>query len=328
MLKESKEVFFILEAGGLVGLGHLNRCIALASKLKLYNNVKISFLMVSQNEFSLDYSHFFYKKLDDALIKAKQLKNTKIVLDTYNLSVKEIEQLNSSNNEIYLIDDLVFRQPIGVSIINPSLLDNTHRFDLPQDKVISGNRYILLRDGIRKRQRPNANSNVFLYLGGVIEFSKVNNLVKILATQFPNLNINLIITTNISVREKQSLINLASTIKLHKNLESEEISNLIELCAFGIIAAGQIIHEFIYLSKPFIAIYTASNQENNVIALKKIQNELIVIELVQIEQKIVDGIFKMLNSQFRQKIIESFEDIIDGRGSQRVADFIMDKHND
>lgn len=328
MSVEFKEVIFILEAGGLIGLGHLNRCNAIASRLKLSYNAKISFLIVSQKEFFFDYPHVFYKDLNDAIIKAKTLQNVRLVIDTYNLSVETIDQLNQFNNEIYLIDDLITNPCRGINIINPSLVDNSDRYNLIQNRVLSGNQFILLRDGIKKRLTPSSVSNVFLYMGGFIELSTISYVINTIVNQFPFLEINVVLSTNINDLERKSLMRSSSNIKLHNNLRSKEISELIELCTFGIIAAGQIIHEFIYLSKPFIAIYSANNQKNNIIALNKIHEELIVIELAQIKHKILEGILSMVNFDYRQKVIESFQGLIDGRGSQRVADFIMDNYND
>lgn len=326
---EVKQVCFILEAGGDIGWGHLNRCIALALKINNLAATKVSFLIVTQEIINIDFKTIRFKNLNELFNKISTIKNTKVIIDSYNITIETINQLNNYNNDIYIIDDLLSDQPNGVSIINPSLTNNYDKYSLTHDRVISGSRYVLLREGIKRSPNAHMNeSNIFIYLGGATGFLEIDRLIRLIIRFFPKLEIDCVVNNNITGQEKSELESLNNKVNIYSDLTSENISNLIESCVFGIIAAGQIIYEFMLLHRAFIAIYTASNQKNNIDSLKTLQNSLIIIELDQIEKNIIEGIYSMMRFDFRKKIIDSFVGLVDEKGSQRVAEFIMGNNND
>ena len=136
-----------------------------------------------------------------------------------------------------------------------------------------GSDYTLIRDEFKKikKKRKKAPSrkkqHLFVAIGGA-DHSNINIKILKALLSFKHFCIDVVTTT-----ANKNLDLLKRYVKDHKNIHlhvnSTQIAKLMNRADFAIITPSVTVHETLYLGTPFIAIKTASNQDDMYKYLKK-----------------------------------------------------------
>jgi UDP-2,4-diacetamido-2,4,6-trideoxy-beta-L-altropyranose hydrolase len=137
----------------------------------------------------------------------------------------------------------------------------------PHCELRCGAEYTLIRDEFRKEKQTDREKNydLFVSMGGS---DPTNSTSEILKTLSDSLEICVVTTSaNVHLRELEKYVEGEKNITLH--VDSDHIAKLLHQSRFAIITPSVMVHEVLYMDIPFIAIKTASNQDDMVQYLRK-----------------------------------------------------------
>lgn len=312
-------LYFVIEAGKKVGMGHYNRSKALYLE-SIKFGVRAEILLISDVNSSLE-ANKQYRNYYELLVD-KYLKNDSVIIvDGYNLDVGITNSLFKVTDNIVIIDDYFRVLHKNVIVINPSLIDNSFKYS--NKEVLSGPQYIILRDAFLHPLPANnpKKDYVLIYLGGAFSVE----LIDLLITSFKSSGI----TSNIRIITLDRYIeyNIPSRyndVLFLNNLSETEMYNEIRYSKFGIIAAGQILYEFIKMEKAFFPIITADNQLENLNSLLVILPNLLYTSKDLAKDDLVYKL-KQMNDFYMSKMVSKFNNLIEGNGQFRIMEYLKRK---
>jgi spore coat polysaccharide biosynthesis predicted glycosyltransferase SpsG len=313
-----RSVYFVVEAGNRVGMGHYNRV------LSLYNEAILRHLNVSLLIISSDVRDYFADQVFntyDELISSDYINSNSIVLiDGYSFDFVENAALFEKSHKTVIIDDFFRQTPKDVIMINPSLTNNSDKYK--NRMVYSGPDYVLIRNEFVEINpiMSTAGNVILVYLGGAATIELLNKVLISIDNSFKGFLIKIVTLSSV---EHSKITHLEhNSIELLGVLSGIDFLREIKASKLGIIAAGQIIYEFIIMKKPFFPILTVENQIENIKSLKSVFPKLIHSysddSHIEINRKV-----KSLTSDYLMELNHQFENLIDGRGVKRVVDVIV-----
>ena len=129
-----------------------------------------------------------------------------------------------------------------------------------------------------------------------------------------------------NIGEIQPQISEMINIIFHNNLNADEMVELMINADIVITTAGQTIYESIAAQTPFIPIQVIENQKNNINSLLKYNPEQIVLKYDDIN--FTENLNKAFNIyadlEYRKKNIDCYRGLIDGYGSKRIVDCLLE----
>ena len=338
------QIIFRCEFGARYGLGHLMRSAALAHAFQKYKHVK-TFC------FSASRSDGFKKLFNSANMAHIQLPRSSV-----GLSFKPDNHINLSKKSITIFDNydvnrvqmITYKQNYPNLIAIDDLADRTFNVDIiinqnigsnqliykttNKPKLFLGVQYALLRKNILNIKRKKESHRIFMSFGGGEVYERIKELIRILLLLDKKLNFDINVDFVISgINNKEQIQNLSI---MCKRLRFNFIENQIDLSPymakadFAITAAGSTVFELAYLAVPQIALVIDKNQE---ITGKRINESGVGTCLGDISKidkyRFNKTFFSFLNdNHMKQNMSSRAHTLIDGKGSKRVADGILNHY--
>lgn len=265
-------VYIRLEANKKNGLGHLIRSYALSQII--LKNFNVYFILSKKSikikgfldKLNCDY---FFIESDDWIFE--NISNFQIlVIDCYEIKNIFRKKVKSFGKKIVTITDIEFDIDYSDVIINHSFgIKNSDFKNYKKIKIYSGFDYVLLRDNFfrfKKKELPSKIKKIFISFGGVDPFNLTLINLKILLSLNKNFKID-ILTSNsnenlihISNYISQLSLNQKKRIKIYRDLDAENIINVMRDCDIAVVPCSSILIEIIALGIPFICGYFIDNQ--------------------------------------------------------------------
>lgn len=269
----TKNILVRADSSSIIGTGHIMRDLVLA---KQYPNANITFA-------TQDLNGNINNKIKEAGYKLKILKNNNIkelnklikklqinmlVIDHYDINYTFEKQLKTKNKTLKILSfDDTYKKHYCDILLNHNIYAQKSKYTklVPkQCEVLCGKKYTLIRDEFKKEKKkiytPNKKQTIFLAMGGS-DASNINIKILKVLKQFKSLKINLVTTSaNNNLKQLEEYCKNKKWINLHIN--STSIAKLMAKSNLAIVTPSVTLNEVYFIKLPFIAIKTASNQEN------------------------------------------------------------------
>ncbi len=271
----NKRIFFRADASTKVGLGHLTRCLALASMLRekfdcsfiLKDSAEIAFNLVQENKFSCI-------KLNDIALMEEAREVAKmlhagdvIVIDGYQFTEEYFKVIKASGAALALIDDFAKDFPQANVIINHAVDLPVNAFEKRENtQYCLGEKYAMLRPPflkMAKQQRQISKvENVFICFGGADYFNVTLKTLQALEGINHPLMLHLVLASTFpfTTEIQQFLKSTALKVKVYYNLNAEEMAALMGQCEIAIAPTSGLSYEICAVGMGYLGGYYIDNQ--------------------------------------------------------------------
>lgn len=337
-------ILFRVDAGNNVGLGHLQRCLSLASTLAR-NGLVCEFL--SSGEFEVQKrisdSGFDSHILQDEhlgsnaecaqVIRIASQRNCEmIVVDSYHVRGAYLQSLRDSGPVLVSIDDSAkFASPAHL-IINGSVHAKSLSYTsiYPETELLLGPEFSMLREeffDIELKQSTDVVTQVLVTMGGADGSNLTPIIIKLLDGISGDFHVTVVVgpffrnVSNVYESAEQSSRNV------HLIREPVNLKDLMTKADIAISAGGQTLYELAVTGTPAIAIRVADNQIAQMAEFGRVGTiiPLVFTDLPQLNSDLYDVVNQMLLSKDNRLLMsKSGQDLIDGKGTLRCATAIQE----
>lgn len=341
----SRCVLFRVDAGPDIGLGHLHRCLSLASALRrfdarcifLTNRVSAVQSRVRAFGFEADGLEALEpggaENLKNTLRKAMGHRCDAVVVDSYDVDADYLGQVRATGLFVVAIDDLA-RHPFPCQFV---INGGAHASQLPycpssgDTRFLLGPRYALLHpefwDASPRAVQKTA-ANVLVTLGGADQ----HNLMPMMLSVLDDLPGEFTVTAIVgpffnNCSEVQAMAkDCRRSVLLVRSPDS--IRDLMLKADLAISAGGQTLYELAAAGTPTVAIQVANNQAPSVrslVAKGTVCMGGCVCE-AQLLDRVMEGVERLLgDSEARARMSMAGQQMVDGQGARRVAAIIASR---
>jgi UDP-2,4-diacetamido-2,4,6-trideoxy-beta-L-altropyranose hydrolase len=193
-----------------------------------------------------------------------------LIIDHYDIDVTMEKQIKEQTSVILLCLDDTYEKHYCDILLNHNISADKSRYEglVPERcELRCGAEYTLIRDEfkIEKQVKREKLYDLFIAMGGT---DPTNATMKILSTLSNELRVCIVTTSgNPHVSELETFVHERKNITLE--IDSAHIAQLLHQSRLAIITPSVMIHEVLYMEIPFIAIKTASNQQDLFVYLKE-----------------------------------------------------------
>lgn len=338
------KVLFRVDAGRQIGLGHLQRSLALAAALRKLE-VESQFLVDHDSGAGDRIHRSGYPVETLPRVESWSAEDCRATLDTANSQECPAVIVDSHRATAEYLSDL---RSSGIFLIGR---DDLARFPLPCQMVMNGNadaeklryvsssgdtvfllgtRYTVLGEefwDLRSRADDRTVENVLVTLGGTDEFNLMPKLLETLERLPGGFTITAIVGPyfeNIS-EVKDAASRMARQVKLSQNLPS--LHDAIIEADLAVSAAGQTLYELARAGCPTVGFSVASNQQGQLTALG--ESGFLVsagdAETDDVPGGVGEAVCSLIGDPLsRSAMAAAGRRLVDGQGAIRVAQSIVD----
>lgn len=281
MTKTYKNILFRADSSSTIGTGHIMRDLVLASQ---YKEANITF---AAQDLDGNINH----KIKEAGYKVEILRSNSlkeiiqlvkkynidlVVIDHYSIDDKYEKKLKKRTGINLLSFDDTYEKHYCDVLLNHNINADKKRYTglVPKScELRCGVKYTLLRDEFIKEKKKKRKvkdtkvKSILVAMGGA-DHSNINIKILRVLQNFDDVKVNIVTTTaNRNLKELQKYVKDRKWINLHVN--SDKIAKLMRKSSLAIVTPSVTLNEIFYMQIPFIAIQTASNQEEMYKYLKK-----------------------------------------------------------
>jgi len=258
-------ILFRADSSSTIGTGHIMRDLVLA---KQYSKSNIIF---ATRELKGNINHKIIEEgyileilssndIEELDLLIKKYNSNMIVIDHYGIDYNDEKSLKETNPllKIMVLDDTYEKHHCDIILNHNISADVTKYKKLVPKKceLRCGVNYTLLREEFIKEKNK---KTIFLAMGGA-DHSNINIDILEVLKEFSNIDVILVTTTaNQNLEQLREYVKDKDWIKLYIN--SNKIAKLMKVSDFAIITPSVTLNEVIFMELPFIAIKTATNQE-------------------------------------------------------------------
>lgn len=330
MRRKIKSLIFT-EGGRSIGFGHLTRCIALAEALKdkgihsrfvIRGDSTILGLLRGLDYRDLDWLNNSDKAFEEAA--AAEL----VIVDSYLARPAFYQALSRLRKNIVCLDDHNRLDYPAGTVVNGSVYAESLKYPRKYSrKYLLGPAFALLRREFRAFPRKKINQDiksVMLTFGGEDIRNTAPVILNFLTRNYPGLRKNVIAGKGFkNIKALQALSDKRTRLLYYPDAKIMKMSML--NADIAISSGGQSLYEFARAGLPTIAICLAQNQEQNVEGWQERGFILCAgwYKDKNLLPKIKECMQSLSSQRIRAKISNIGRKIIDGKGAQRIADFIL-----
>lgn len=193
-----------------------------------------------------------------------------VIFDHYGIDALFEQQIKEQTGVIVLSLDDTYQPHYCDILLNHNISADPQRYSglvPPHCELRCGAEYTLIRDEFRKEKQTDREKiyDLFVSMGGSDPTNSTSEILKILSD---SLEICVVTTSaNIHLHELERYVDGKKNIALH--VDSDQVAKLLHQSHLAIITPSVMVHEVLYMDIPFIAIKTASNQDDMVQYLHK-----------------------------------------------------------
>ena len=329
------------DANDKIAIGHVMRCMSIASELKKQNENLIFIVseksakkIIVNNGYESICLNNKYNEKDSEILQMhniiKKYNINKLLLDSYEVTPEYMKKLKKDVKLIYIDDINKFKYPADI-IINYTYKTDISLYEERQytDEIfLLGSKYIPLRSGfaappilINSKVK-----NIFITTGGTDNLNMITGILEKLKYRT---DINKIVVTGRFYKHLDYLNNMAlsdSSIKVYNNISN--MCDVMKKCDIAISAGGTTLAELCACGIPTVCFSIADNQlygteaySNDGLMLYagdvRSQKDMVI-------KRIIDNLELLVQDySLRQKMACKQKMIIDGKGSCRIAGEII-----
>lgn len=330
-----KNLYFRVDAGSNIGLGHLMRSSALASILsKYYNCILLTYnLPILLNNSLIGFHEIKHLESFDPISINNYIPiNSIIILDGYDFDEKFQIVLKKNGHFIVSIDDIHQTHFVSDIIINHGVNIKVEDYDCEDyTKIYAGLNYIMLRDpfyDLMSQNRRIYEIKNLLVIPGGNDIREISIMLLQNKESFDFKNIHIISGAGSNSFEKLELISKNfSNVIIHQNLNANQLINVANQCEICICTPSGISYEMSCIGIGLVLCKIADNQQHfydffvkNQLALGcDFNSDNILAELIKLVNKLKFDI-ELVNMQIKNQkkyfrslaknnIIKIFQDI-------------------
>jgi len=316
------KIAFIADSICTSGLGHLNRCLALAESFNKFYNINPLFIL---NDFE---SIEWIRQRGFNCTKYLKGQYDFIILDSYLKTSAEISKIKSHVKSLIVFDDLGFPPVEADILINSGICAKNYNYSrfLPENIFIGPNFHPLRLEfsSILPRKKVNIRiNNIFVTLGGVTNIFVLKNILDELNLIFKDSWFHVVIGPFKVENDFFSHFVYPNTSFYESPYE---ISKIMLNADIAITGGGQTMYELAYLGIPAIAIEIASNQRNNITGFEEsgVIKSVGPISDINFVENLRNCCLNMLShpGQLSEMSSKGMK-LIDGKGANRIAKRII-----
>lgn len=322
-----------VDGNAIIGMGHVMRCLALSHILKnsmqlviatrdMPQSVQAQFKQIGAE--ILDLSHI--KNDEEAQFIIKNIKlATHVIFDGYSFNSKYQLEFKFAGKKIILIDDVAENIEVADVIINHSPGANTEMYKKTKAKLCLGLEFAMLQPAFFSKIKISKSENrkkIFLNIGAADPENFTQKILEILI-EIPEVEEIAVVVGQVN-RHLGSLNQLASltkkNVKIHFNLSSQEMAELMRSSYIGICSASTVALEASSCALPLLVGWILDNQKTYYLGLIKLGlvlgvDNLKTLTKVNLVEKVKD---LMAGTETYIKIRKNQENIIDARSYERL----------
>lgn len=337
-------VFFRVDASVQIGIGHVMRCLTLSEELKergfkvifisaelegdlkqLIKNKGIEVYPITNTTLKIDY-----EQTRNVLKNyASQLKI--LIVDSYKHDIQWETLIKSHVDLLISIDDKPRLHNVDILIDNnyKAELINFYKENMTEVKKLLGSSYVMLRSEFKKHYTQNDMKDdlIHIFFGG----TDCNNYTFLysdkLLEYITGIKVHVVVSNSFAFEGTLKKLKNSYGERFDYSVSPENMAEIMSKCTIAIGAPGTTTWERMSIGLP--CAYLATNI-NQIPILQKIQNDKLGIYLGEVNQKthleqvqIFSDFLK--NKSLQSEIAESGKKLIDGQGSKRIADVIINE---
>lgn len=351
-------VCFRVDGGNNVGLGHISRCLSLAQAFQR-NGHKVFFISklnegitrIKNENFDVfplqqDYSESHLTNITEEINEIsnilRKVQLDLLIVDSYYVSYEYFSALKKLAKKLIYIDDInLFSYPVDI-IINGNI---TGKY-LGYQKYNQGQRFLvgpefnLIRTEFCNLPPRKVNvrvNEIMITTGGADTYNLTTKLLNILLQkpEYRDVRINVLVGSGFTncndlecLRQSYSNIFLYANSVLPnppKNIIYSDVSSIMLRSDLAISAGGSTLYEFAACGTPVLAIIIADNQEGIVQKMDELGYLINLGWYDQLNEDYFLNTFKeaIENYEKRKEISHKGQKLVDGKGTERIVQFIM-----
>ena len=328
------KISIITEGFQNTGYGHITRCLSLYQAFEEKNIYPTLYINGDEKakKFLANTNYKLINWLSHPAALIKEIINSDIlIIDSYLASKEFYDNLSKFCRIILIIDDYMrLDYSSGIILngtINAESFPYQHKSNL---EYLLGSKFIPIRKefwNVSPRKFNRELKSILITYGG----QDIRNLTlpTLKAIHDFNSDINLkIVFGNKDEDEINKLKDKYRFAEFYHSLSANEMKELMMNCDIAIAAAGQTLYELAVTGTPTIAVEVAENQKNNILEWHKAGFILEPISYndINFTKKIIDQIEKLKSIRARKKISSIGKTKVDGQGSRRVINYLIEKY--
>ncbi|MBU1019248.1 MAG: UDP-2,4-diacetamido-2,4,6-trideoxy-beta-L-altropyranose hydrolase [Patescibacteria group bacterium] len=339
MNQKKRHVVFRADGGpNTIGLGHIMRCLALASEFKKLS-YEVCFVTKDYDQAVLDLisSKGFYieildtnadqnEDLDFLLEVIGEFKYPLVVVDSYEIGTEYLKALKDHCVLLSIDDNADIALPSHI-ILNANVYAEPEMYN--QDAfLILGSEFAFIREDFLKANRETKHkeiaSNVLITFGGSDPTNQSMKTLSMLSEIDMPLDVKAVVGS--SYNRIEEIKSLASSLPYRAEIivQSKDMPGLMEWADIAVTAGGGTCYECAFMGLPNIIIVTEDNQVRVAKTLDFLSSAISMGWHEHLDFEKFSNIFKKLSKdvKIRSEISEVGRGLIDGNGARRSANLI------
>jgi spore coat polysaccharide biosynthesis predicted glycosyltransferase SpsG len=329
-----KRILILTELGEGIGFGHFSRCSPIALILSKTCQVEIFVYQKGESEYNLNLSPKIkttvidWKESISEIVKAEDT----VIIDSYLAQKKHFDQIASISKKSLVFDDYYRLEYNCRLILNPNVSADIDKYSYKsKNDLIAGSDYIIVRNAFQNLVLGELNETVkevSITVGGSDYRKLLPKFVKLFAEKYPAINFH-VLTGNSQLKQKMEQEYSRNNFNFYGLLNQDEMAAIFMESDLAISASGQTLGELVMTQTPFVAFCIDKDQQpiRTFYLEQKIIDNKIEWDDVNFEEKILNSFEGLLNLEKRQQFIDKSRNIIDGNGVNRICERIKELAN-
>jgi len=318
-------IAFRVEGNKKIGLGHVMRCLSIANQLHKKKNSVIFIINDKSIEKLIKNKNFhviLINKKDELNIIKKILVNEEIqiiIFDSKKKTLKKIFEKIPLKVKIVIIDNIRYEKEADLLIL-PGIYYKNKKY--PKNSI-SGFEHVLLNPTIKRIKKKREQNTILLSAGGSDKYGITKKIVKSFIKSNARFKIKIVLGKFFrDIDEIKLLIDKDKRFELY--YEPKNFTEIMNMCSLGIITFGIIIYEVAYLRLPVLVIAHSKENHRSALAVEQYGWSKYLGKHNEIKyQNISKIVLKYLKDRKTLQKMSKAGEIIDGKGSKRVAEAII-----
>ena len=320
-------IAFMTDGGKQLGMGHINRCLAVANELKK-KNIQSVFLIsnkltkryIEERTFNVKIiprGKNYFEIVNRFLVKEKIFG---LIIDSKKKILEsEIKKLNKKI-KIILIDRNIELNNINLVIL-PGLEE---QFKKKPSNSIVGHKYILLNPDFKYYRKSKKNNSILISMGSTDKKNIIKKLISGLKKLEQDFNITIVLGKFYS-NETDIQKMIANDNRFEIKKDPKEFLKLLSSCRLAVIEFGITVYEAAALHTPTVVISHSEENDESAKRIEKYGFFKYVGKYDKIDyNKISKNILEISKNSSSLRNMEKKSSIIDNEGKKRVAKKIFE----
>lgn len=325
-----------VDGGKKIGMGHIQRCLALAVQLKKERNTVI-FLIRKNKETReiIERKKFEVIELKSDINLKEDLKNTIkiikslginiLITDSYKFDGNYLGNIRKNVSSLVSIDDLAKIYFFSDIVINQNIHASNLKYrSLEDTEFLLGPKYALLRKefaGVEKKRINKKVKNILITTGGADLFGLTLKALNALGGIKETFDITVVVGPFFKNADEIKSIIGKMNKKVNLVINPQDMKELMLSSDLAITSGGTTLYELAATGTPAIVFCAADNQKGSIRGMSRIGTIINVGRGDHFSKKNFQKEVKKLIPNFllRKQMSEKGQKLVDGRGSMRCA---------